>query len=82
MNSYLHWILKEQYITVQDKKTEGAKIKQYKYIGETNRSCYERGSEHLNDFTQLKSLSHMLKHVLNNRQEQDMKKIKFGMKII
>ena len=38
--------------------------------------------EHLNNFTRLESSSHMLKHVLNNHQEQDMKKIKFGMKII
>ena len=74
--------IQKQDITEQDKKSESAKIKLFKYIGETSRSTYERGWEHLNDFTQLKSSSHMLKHVLTNHQEQEIDKIKFGMKIL
>ena len=72
----------EQEIPDQDKKNEQAKIKLYKYIGESSRSCYERGWEHINDLTQLKSSSHMLKHVLTKHPEQDFKEVRFGMKVI
>ena len=58
------------------------KIVQYKYIGETSRSAYERGWEHLNDLAGLKSTSHMLKHVVSTHQDQDMGEIEFGMKVL
>ena len=58
------------------------KIKIYKYIGETSRSTFERGWEHLNDLAQLKTGSHMLKHVLLNHPDQDMEQVAFGMKIL
>ena len=57
-------------------------MKLFKYIGESSRSSYERGWEHLNDLTQLKSSSHMLKHIVLNHPEQEPDKIKFGMRIL
>ena len=74
--------IQKQDITEQEKKSESAKIKLFKHIGETSRSTYECGWEHLNDFTQLKSSSLMLKHVLTNHLEQEINKIKFGMTIL
>ena len=41
------------------------KIRLHKYIGETSRSCFERGMEHLNDMRQLKPASHLLRHALD-----------------
>ena len=57
-------------------------IKLFKYVGETSRSAYGRGWEHLDDFAQLKTSSHMLKHAVGQHEGQDMSEIKFGMKII
>ena len=37
-------------------------IRQYKYIGESSRSLYERGLEHQRDLSEMKMDSHMLKH--------------------
>ena len=56
--------------------------KLYKYIGESSRSSFERGWEHVNDMAQLKTTSHMLKHVLTKHPEQDMAEVQFGMKIV
>jgi hypothetical protein len=39
--------------------------KKYLYVGETCRSAYERGFEHLNDIKRLKPSSHMLKHLID-----------------
>ena len=36
----------------------------FKYIGETSRSAYERGGEHLKDLKDLDPGSHILKHVI------------------
>ena len=58
------------------------KIKLFKYIGESSRSSFERGWEHLNDLKSLSNKSHMLKHILIEHQEQEMSEIKFGMKIL
>ena len=57
-------------------------ISLYKYIGETARSGYERGLEHLRDYAEFKKESHMLKHYLDKHELEDMKKVKFGMRII
>ena len=69
-------------ITEQEKTNKKKETKQYKYIGETSRSAFERGWEHMNDMAQLKSGSHMLKHVVDKHQEQDMAEIQFGMRIL
>ena len=54
----------------------------YKYIGESARSAYERGLEHQNDYENLKTDSHMLKHYLEKHENSKMEEIKFGMRII
>jgi hypothetical protein len=41
------------------------------YIGETNRSVYERGIEHQNDVPACKTSSHMLRHPLAVPEEED-----------
>ena len=63
----------------REKKTK----KEYtvKYVGETGRSAYERGSEHLSDFMNFDEGSHMLKHYLKYHKEMKMTDVKFGMKV-
>ena len=56
-------------------------VKLFKYIGESSRSAYERGWEHVNDMATLNPRSHMLKHVLLHHPGQEMFSIEFGMKI-
>ena len=60
------------------------KARRFIYIGETNRSVYERGLEHLNDVTGCKTSSHMLRHLLtvHEEEEDEWENIKFGMKIL
>ena len=66
---------------VEDEKTreedsrEEAKL--YKYIGESARSCYERGWEHQGDSEQLKPGSHMLKHILDKQEGKQPGEVKF-----
>ena len=57
-------------------------IKKFKYVGETSKSAFERGFEHLNDLTSLSSKSHMLRHIVEVHQGQDLSKIQFGMRVI
>ena len=63
---------------------EKRRAKRYIYIGETNRSVYERGIEHQNDVTGCKTSSHMLRHLLtvHEEEEEEWDKIKFGMRIL
>ena len=63
---------------------EKRKIKRYIYIGESNRSPYERGLEHQDDITYCKTSSHMLRHLLeaHEEEEEDWDKVKFSMKVI
>ena len=69
----------------KDKKKEMEKKtkKEYtvKYVGETGRSGYERGSEHLSDFLNFEEGSHLLKHYLNCHQDLKMTDVKFGMRV-
>ena len=63
---------------------EKKNAKRYIYIGETNRSVYERGIEHQNDISGCKTSSHMLRHLLavHEDKEEEWAKIKFGMRIL
>ena len=54
------------------KKEEISKIKILKYIGKTSKSCYERGWQHLSDAAQLKPSSHILKHYLDNHEDEEL----------
>ena len=66
----------------EKEKSEKIKnMKVFKYIGESSRSAYERGWEHVNDMTTLNPRSHMLKHVLTHHQDKDMLSVEFGMSI-
>ena len=70
---------------VKDEKEKEKRIKEirvYKYIGETARSVYERSSEHLSDMTQLKPCSHLLKHIVDVHEEEEIKNIKFNIKVL
>ena len=60
------------------------KARRYIYVGETNRSVYERGIEHQNDIPACKTSSHMLRHLLaeHEQEEDNWNKIEFGMRVI
>ena len=51
-------------------------------LGETCRSAYERGFEHLNDVKQLKPSSHMLKHLIDKHEHDNFDDIEFRMEIL
>ena len=59
-------------------------MKKYVYIGETNRSAFERGREHHNDIAACKTSSHMLRHLLDvhEEDEENWSEVKFSMKIL
>ena len=54
----------------------------FKYIGESARSCHERGREHVGDCEQLKPGSHMLKHIIDKHEGKQPNEIKFKMKAV
>ena len=58
------------------------KIKIHKYIGETNRSIFERSWEHLSDYENLSTKSHLLKHAVEMHREEDLKTLQFGIRVI
>ena len=64
---------------IKEKKKE---IRSFKYIGETSRSAYERGFEHIDKMTSLNSKSMLLRHKLDQHPDEDLEKIKWGMKVI
>ena len=53
-----------------------------KYVGESGRSGYERGKEHVSDFKNLVDTSHLLKHFVMEHQDQmKLEDMQFGMRI-
>ena len=78
--------VEEKYGKEGKKKVEAEKkkIKRFLYIGESNRSVYERGVEHLNDIPGCKTSSHMLRHLLYQHEEEeaDWDQVRFGMRIL
>ena len=53
-----------------------------KYIGESGRSGYERGREHVEDLNNLNETSHLLKHyILEHQDEMKVEQMEFGMRI-
>ena len=79
-------VVEEKYKENGPKKIEEEKrkLKRFIYIGETNRSAYERGVEHHADIAGCKTSSHMLRHLLAEHEEEEEKwdDIEFGMKIM
>ena len=60
--------VKKQPQTVGRKKGEGSGVKLHKYVGETGRSVYERGKEHVKDRVKWDKGSHMLKHIVEEHE--------------
>ena len=75
-------MIREEEPNEEQGKEKIKKIQRYIYIGETARSAYERGLEHLRDYEELKLDSHMLKHFVELHEGEDMDKMEFGMRII
>ena len=69
-------------IQEQEKEKLKKEVKLYKYIGETSRSAFERGWEHVNDMAKLSSKSHMLKHAIGVHPNKDMSEVQFGMRVL
>ena len=77
----------EEYINtleIEDKEKSERKrnMPRYKYIGETSRSTFEIAWEHTNDLAQLKTGSHMLKHIVGVHPGEDMSRVQFGIRVI
>ena len=64
-------IEKRDDLTEIEKKEMMKRIRLYKYVGETSRSLYERGWEHVHAKDQLHSNSHMLKHAVEEHPGED-----------
>ena len=58
------------------------KLKVPKYVGESSRSAYERGWEHLTKVASFSSGSHMLTHMVMEHKGEDLDKVKWGMFIV
>ena len=63
----------------KERKERLKKIKVPRYVGESSRSAYERGWEHLDKVASLSSGSHMLRHMVMEHKGEDMDKVKWGM---
>ena len=66
----------------KEKKKLKENIREYKYIGETARSIYERTREHLSDMQQLKPCSHLLKHVLDQHEDEKPEEIVLNARVL
>ena len=74
--------IEDEFEEEEDRKKQIGRIKNYKYIGKTARSAYERGVEHQSDLEKLQEDSHLLKHITKRHRGAKLEKIKFGMKIV
>ena len=63
-------------------REEKAKIRKHLYIGETSRSIYERALEHQGDVDQLKTSSHMLRHLIEMHGGEERSGVEFGVKVL
>ena len=64
---------------LEKQKEMKEKIQVPKYIGETGRSAYERGFEHLDQLASLSSKSVMLRHMVDKHGEKEFSEITWGM---
>ena len=62
--------------------TNGGEGGIFKYIGESAKSAFERGANHLYDRKNLDMGSHMLKHSIECHEGTDPEKVRFHMKIL
>ena len=54
-------------------------IRLVRYIGESSRSAYERGFEHLDKLASLNSKSHMLRHILDKHERSEFSEVQWRM---
>ena len=66
----------------EEKKVMIEKVKIPTYVGESSRSSYERGYEHLDKLASLSSDSHMLKHMVDKHKGEDFNEVKWGMFVL
>ena len=67
---------------VERKKEVGIKRNyNVKYIGESNRSGYERGREHIAQFRNMEERSHLMKHYLKYHKNIGLEDMEVGMRI-
>ena len=64
-----------------ERKKNGRTDYKVKYIGESNRSGYERGREHWNQFKNMEERSHLLKHYLQHHKDIKPEEMEIGMKV-
>ena len=64
------------------KRKKNEEIQMVKYVGESARSCHERGTEHLSDMLNLRTTSHLLKHYLTSHEGEEINSIVFRMKAV
>ena len=67
---------------MENTKKNVRKEYKYVYIGETNRTAYERGREHMEDLMRLDSGSHLLKHLVNAHPGLKPSEMKIGMRVV
>ena len=65
----------------QIRKEKKKAIRLHMYVGESSRSIYERGLEHIRDCQELKKESHMIKHYFDHHEEEELEDMEFGMRI-
>ena len=70
----------ERVIIKKEREKEIIKGPIYRYIGESSRSTYERGSEHLADLEKRRPRSHLLRHCVEVHEGKDPDEIDFRMK--
>ena len=58
------------------------RVKLHKYIGESCRTSYERGTEHWRDAMDLNEGSHMMKHYLQYHEGESLESMDFNMRVI
>jgi hypothetical protein len=66
----------------REEETSGQEGGVYKYIGETAKSAFERGANHLYDRKNLDLGSHMLKHSIEHHEGVDPEDVTFHMKVL
>ena len=64
-----------------DERDEEKEYKEFKYVGESNRSGFERGQEHWDQFMRLDERSHILKHYLKFHKNIKMEDLEVGMRV-
>ena len=75
-------ILESEVGDEEEKKEQIRKIKIPTYVGESSRSAYERGYEHLDKLASLNSNSHMLRHMLDRHKGEEFKEVRWGMFVV